>query len=185
MNYQSLSNEQLVEALKSGNHRAFEEIYDRFAEKLFALAYAQVGNKEEAEDIIHDLFEDLWKKQAESSIRNLATYLVVSVKYLTVAYIKSQMSLRKFQEYLIFNEIQQFNAVEDIVNFGDLQRAVDNAMKTLPEKTVEVFKMSRFERKSVRDIADNLQLSEKAVEYHITKSLRVLREHLHQHTQVG
>lgn len=185
MNYQSLSNEQLVEALKSGNHRAFEEIYDRFAEKLFSLAYTQVGSKEEAEDIIHDLFEDLWKKRAESTIRNLATYLVVSVKYLTVAYIKSQMSLRKFQEYLIFNEIQQFNMVEDIVNFGDLQRAVENAMKTLPEKTVEVFKMSRFERKSVRDIAENLQLSEKAVEYHITKSLRVLREHLHLHVQAG
>lgn len=185
MSYQSLSNEQLVEALNSGDHRAFEEIYDRYAEQLFALAYAQIGTKEEAEDLLHDLFEDLWKKRAVSTIHNLATYLVVSVKYLGIAYIKSQINLRKFQEYLIFNEIQQSNTVEEIVNFGDLQRAVDEAMKTLPEKTVEVFKMSRFEHKSIRDIAENLRLSEKAVEYHITKSLRVLKEHLLVHRQVG
>lgn len=185
MNHQSWSNEQLVEALKSGDQRAFKEIYDRFAEKLYALAYAQTGTREEAEDILHDLFEDLWKKRAEASIRNLATYLVVSIKYLTVAYIKSQLSLRKFQEHLIFSEIQQSNAVEDIVNYGDLQRAVEEAMKTLPEKTVEVFKQSRFELKSVRDIATSLQLSEKAVEYHITKSLRVLKEHLQMHRKAG
>jgi RNA polymerase sigma-70 factor (ECF subfamily) len=43
---------------------------------------------------------------------------------------------------------------------------------------VEVFKMSRFDKKSVREIAEHLQLSEKAVEYHITKSLKVLREQL-------
>jgi RNA polymerase sigma-70 factor (ECF subfamily) len=56
-------------------------------------------------------------------------------------------------------------------------------MKKLPEKTCEVFRMSRFENQSVKEIAVQLNLSEKAVEYHITKSLKLLRENLKAYQQ--
>lgn len=170
--------EKLVQRFQAGDLKAFEEIYDRYWLKLYNLAYAQIGTREEAEDLIHNLFENFWKKRNELVIRNLTTYLIASVKYLTVAYIKSQINLRKYQEYLIFQEIDRTTSTEDIINFADLQKAVEKAMQSLPEKTVEVFKMSRFENRSVREIAESLQLSEKAVEYHITKSLKVLKQHL-------
>ena len=178
MTYNTLDNEALVQHFQSGDTKAFEEIYDRYWSKLYTLAYTQIGTKEEAEDLIHNLFENLWKKRSELAIRNLTTYLIASVKYLSIAYIKSQINLRKYQEYLIFQEIQSATSTEDIINLTDLHKAVEDAMKKLPEKSVEVFKMSRFEKKSVREIAEYLNLSEKAVEYHITKSLKVLKEHL-------
>lgn len=179
MNIREFNNEQLVQKLQSDDKGAFEEIYNRFWLKLYILALNQTGNKEEAEDLIHNLFESLWKKRKDLNIRNLTTYLVVSVKYLSIAHIKSMINLRKYQEYLIFQEISSNTNTEDIINYTDLQNAVAIAMKTLPEKTVEVFKMSRYDKKSVKEIAAYLQLSEKAVEYHITKSLKVLREQLH------
>lgn len=179
MNYQNLSVEELVERFQDGEKGAFEEIYDRYWLKLYSLAFTQIGTKEEAEDLIHNLFESLWKKHNELIIRNLTTYLITSVKYMSMAYVKSQINLRKYQEYLIFQEIDRNNSTDDIIDYADLQKAVENAMKTLPEKTVEVFKMSRFDKKSVREIAEHLQLSEKAVEYHITKSLKVLRKELY------
>ena len=134
----------LVQHFQAGDLKAFEEIYDRYWLKLYNLAYAQIGTREEAEDLIHNLFESFWKKRNELVIRNLTTYLIASVKYLTVAYIKSQINLRKYQEYLIFQEIDRTTSTEDIINFADLQKAVEKAMQSLPEKTVEVFKMSRF-----------------------------------------
>ena len=79
---------------------------------------------------------------------------------------------------MIFNEIRQSYATDESVQFADLSKAVEEAMKKLPEKSVEVFKLSRFENQSVKEIARQLNLSEKAVEYHITKSLKVLKEHL-------
>ena len=102
----------------------------------------------------------------------------MSVKNLTINYIKSQITQRKYQEYLIFHEIQQSNTTDEIVRFDDLATAVEEAMKKLPEKTSEVFRMSRFENQSVKAIARQLNLSEKGVEYHITQSLKVLKEHL-------
>jgi RNA polymerase sigma-70 factor (family 1) len=177
--YKKLNDEDLVPLIEAGDKGAFEEIYDRYWLKLYLFAYNQIGKKEEAEDLIQNLFENLWKKRQESNIRNLSTYLKVSVKYLAVAHIKSMINLRKYQEYLIFQEIYATTSGEDIINYSDLQTAVENAMKKLPEKTVEVFKMSRYDRKSVKEIAAYLNLSEKAVEYHITKSLKVLKVELH------
>ncbi|WP_373551920.1 RNA polymerase sigma factor [Haliscomenobacter sp.] len=173
-----LEEEQLIRRFQAGDLKAFEKIYDQYWLKLYTLAYTHIGTKEEAEDLVHNLFENLWKKRKELNIRNLTTYLIASVKYLSVAYIKSKINLRKYQEYLIFQEIERSSTVEDIINFSDLQKAVEEAMKKLPEKTVEVFKMSRYEHKTVSEIAKHLNLSEKAVEYHITKSLKVLKERL-------
>lgn len=178
MKYQYLSDEQLVDFLKSDNSTAFEEIYNRYWYKLLGVAYHETGTREEAEELVQDLFETIWQKRHVSVIRHLSSYLVVSIKNLSINYIKSQITQRKFQEYLIYNEIRQSYSTDESVQFADLSKAVDEAMKKLPEKSVQVFKLSRFENQSVKAIATQLNLSEKAVEYHITKSLKVLKEQL-------
>ena len=172
------SDEELVGLLGEGNNQAFEEIYRRYWYRLFGVAYHETGTREEAEELVHDLFEQLWNRRQQLTIRHLSTYLVVSMKHLVVNYIKSQITHRKYQEYLIFSELQQSTTTEDVVHFADLSKAVEEAMKKLPEKSVEIFKLSRFENQSVREIARHMNLSEKAVEYHITKSLKLLKEQL-------
>lgn len=178
MKHRNLTDEQLVDFLKSDDQAAFEEIYNRYWYKLLGIAYHETGTREEAEELVQDLFERIWHKRQESIIRHLSAYLVVSIKYLATNYVKSQITQRKFQEYLIFNEIRQSYVTDESVQFADLSKAVEEAMKKLPEKSVEIFKMSRFENQSVKAIAQQLNLSEKAVEYHITKSLKVLKEQL-------
>lgn len=178
MQYQTLSDEQLVRLLTESKVAAFNTIYERYWKMLFAVAYNQIGTKEEAEDLVHNIFERLWHGRETLQINCLRAYLAVSVRHSAVKYMKSQITFRKFQEYLIFQEIQKNYATEDIVNYAELQRVVNEVLNKLPEKTVEVFRMSRFENKSVRDIAEHFSLSEKAVEYHITKSLKFIKEHL-------
>lgn len=172
------NDEQLIDGLRKGQVRAFETIYHRYWYKLYRVAYQQTGAHEETEELVQNLFEDLWRRRAELTIRHLSAYLIVSVKYLATNYLKSQITQRKFQEYLIMHEIRQSFSTDEQVQFTDLAKAVDDAMKKLPEKSGEVFRLSRFEGQSVRAIADRLNLSEKAVEYHITKSLKVLKEQL-------
>lgn len=173
-----LTDEQLVGFLKEDNKKAFEEIYNRYWYKLFSVAYHETGTREEAEELVHDLFEMLWKKRHEHTIRHLSSYLVASVKHLSTNYIKSQITRRRYLEYVILHDIRQSYSTEEVIQLGDLTKAVEEVMKKLPEKTYAVFRMSRFENQSVKSIAQQLSLSEKAVEYHITQSLRVLKEHL-------
>ena len=176
--YRRLPDDELIAYLTEGSQGAFEAIYDRYWFKLFGVAYHEIGTKEEAEEIIHDVFESLWSRRRELSVRNLGAYLVAAVKHRVTNYIKSCITQRKYQEYLILNEIQQSYAPDEMVYFADLSKAVEAVMKKLPERTCEVFRLSRFENLTVKEIASKLNISEKGVEYHITQSLKLLKEQL-------
>ena len=178
MNDQSLTDEQLVTMLGESKIKAFDAIYVRYWKLLYAVAYSQLGTKEEAEDIVQTVFERIWNNRQVQKINCLKAYLIVSVRHFAINYIKSQITYRKFQEYLIFQEIQKNFSTDDIVNYTELQRVVNEVLEKLPDKTVEVFRMSRYENKSVKEIATHLNLTEKAVEYHITKSLKFIKEQL-------
>ena len=174
----NLTDEQLVIQLMEGNKFAFGEIYDRYWYKLFCIAFHQTGTKEEAEELVHDLFESLWNRREQSNIRHLSSYLVISMKNLITNFIKSKITWRRYKEYVMLQKMHENSLTEDTAEFTDLSQALDNALKKLPEKTSKIFQLSRFENQSVKDIAKELNLSEKAVEYHITKSLKVLKDHL-------
>lgn len=176
--YQRLTDNNLLDLLVTGDKRAFEHIYNRYWQRLYGLAFQETGLKEDAEEIVHDVFESIWKRRGEVDIQNLAAYLVVSVKHRVHNYIKSSITQRKYQEYLIFHELRQNFATEEIIHFTDLSNAVDAVMRKMPEKTSEIFRLSRFENLSVKDIAKRLHITEKGVEYHITQSLKLLRDQL-------
>tara|TARA_R110002124_G_scaffold20459_1_gene80099 strand:+ start:266 stop:823 length:558 start_codon:yes stop_codon:yes gene_type:complete len=178
MNVKDLNDNALLELLVEGKKYAFEEIYRRYWKKLFVIAFNQTGIKEEAEELVQEVFLSLWNRRTVVSIRNLGMYLTISIKNQVYDFIKSQISYRKYQEYVFFHEIYQNRATEEVFNYVELTEAVERVLGLLPEKSADVFKRSRFENQSVREIANDLSLSEKAVEYHITKSLKFLKQNL-------
>jgi RNA polymerase sigma-70 factor (ECF subfamily) len=178
MSIENLSDEALLKLLRKGSKSAFRDIYDKYWYRLYCVAYNNLGSKEDAEELVQELFENIWRKNTEMNIQELGAYLFVAIKHRCNNYIKSQISFRKYQEYLIFQDIFHNQATEELVNFNDLKLVVEKALKNLPEKTSEIFKRSRFEQQSVKNIAEEFELSEKAVEYHITKSIKTLKEEL-------
>ncbi len=170
--------QELIEQLCLGNETAFETIYQRYWYRLYQIAYQNIGSKADSEQIVQDIFESLWVRRENVVIKNIGVYLTVAVKNRAINFIKSQITLRKYQEYLIFQEIHQSDSSENIVYFDDLLAAMEKALTQLPERTTEIFKKSRFENQSNKDIALEFNITEKAVEYHITKSLKFLKEHL-------
>lgn len=178
LNKKATDNHSLITFLYEGKKWAFEEIYNRYWKKLLFVAYNQIGVWEEAEELVQEVFLSIWKRHDQVQIQNLDLYLTLSVKNKVYDYIKSRISYRKYQEYLIFQEIKENRDTENIVNFQELTNALDKVLNQLPEKSAEVFRKSRFEDQSVKEIANQLNLTPKAVEYHITKSLKFLQENL-------
>jgi RNA polymerase sigma-70 factor (family 1) len=178
LNKKATDDQTLIAFLFEGKKWAFEEIYNRYGKKLLFIAYNQIGAWEEAEELVQEVFLSVWKRRGQIEIRNLNLYLSLAVKNKVYDYIKSQINYRKYQEYLIFQEISETRDTENIVNFKELTSAMEKVLSQLPEKSAEVFRQSRFEDKTVKEIAEQLNLSPKAVEYHITKSLKFLQENL-------
>lgn len=182
MQYESLSDIDLVDLLKNDDSVAFEIIYRRYWRSLFGFVFQQLGSKEDSEEVMHDLMLSLWQNREQSNIQNLKIYLFIAARNLTNKFIKSQINLRKYREYQILHEVFESSTTEEVININDLSATIDKVMKQMPEKTAMIFKMSKIDEMPVKKIALQMNLTEKAVEYHITKSLKALRTHLQNYT---
>ena len=101
-----------------------------------------------------------------------------AIKYGVINHYKSQIVHEKYVEYEkgILNESNP--STEQITAYRELSQVIEKGISLLPAKTQMVFKMSRIENRSIKEIAKDLNISEKAVEYHITQSLKIMRVHL-------
>jgi RNA polymerase sigma-70 factor (ECF subfamily) len=174
MSYNLLTDDMLVKLLKASDNEAFRVIYERFWKSLYTKAYIKLRSADLAEELTQSLFVSIWENRSVSNIDNLSFYLHAAIKYKIINYIQSRYAKQRAVESENFELISD-NATENTILLRDLHIAIEKAIQLLPSKTREVFKLSRFESFSVREIARQMDISEKAVEYHITQSLKLLR----------
>lgn len=178
MNYSLLTDDELIIFFKDGSERAFKEIYLRYWKEIFQVAYKKVSNKELAEELTQNLFTDLWRRRENINIISISCYLFGSLKYSIINHYKSQLVRNNYQNQLRKLDHQTVENTDYLVMLNELSEALNEGISKLPKKTGEVFKLSRMEHYSVKDISRELNISEKAVEYHITQSLKSMRFYL-------
>jgi RNA polymerase sigma-70 factor (ECF subfamily) len=177
-NSQSNREELLLKNLRKGSEEAFEQIFKAYWHPLYTIARSKVQSHEEAEEIIQSIFSTIWEKKETLLITNLSHYLQACVRNRVINHIRLKVTQEKYWEYYKNFIPQQKEITEDLVAFDNLSEAVEEAVSRLPEKSRQVFRLSRLEGRSKKEIAKLLQLSEKAIEYHLTKSIKELRVHL-------
>lgn len=178
MEYKLLTDEILTKLLKADDETAFKEIYNRHWKLLFNAAYYRLESKETAKELVQNLFLHVWEKRNSLSITNLQHYLQTAIKNRVINHIEATLVQKKYQQHFRETFSIQSSETEATVQYNELYLAFEKALQQLPQKTRDVFKMSRFEHLSVKDIASRMNISEKAVEYHITSSLKILRVNL-------
>lgn len=178
MEYASLGDDILVKLMSLGDKEAFGEIYSRYWRKLFQKAQRKVYSKEIVEELVQDLFVSLWEKRATQKIQTLEPYLFTALKYQIITHIKKQVLEEKFVAYTTTETDEEENSLEEHIAFADLSHSIEQAIGQLPEKTQHIFRLNRLEGKSTKEIVEILNIPERTVEYHISQSLRFMREHL-------
>ncbi|WP_316820912.1 RNA polymerase sigma-70 factor [Pedobacter gandavensis] len=178
MNLSILTDDELIVLFKHGSESAFKEIYSRYWKGVFQVAFKKVHHKELAEELSQNLFVALWNKRERVEISSISNYLFGSLKYSIINHYKSQLVRTKYQDHLKLQKIDQVDNTDYLLMLNELREALNEGIARLPKKTGEVFKLSRMEHYSVKDISRELNISEKAVEYHITQSLKSMRFHL-------
>lgn len=176
--YADLSDTELLAAFYADDRGSFTEIYQRYCYALFTLAYRKLKNREAAEELVQDLFENLWNRRGNHEIAQLKQYLFSALRYRIINYIKAQQVRAGYDLYCRLAGTQADTTTEDTLAYSELNTALFAGMRKLPAKTREIFQLSRLEQYSVAEISGRVNLSEKTVEYHITKSLKLLRGYL-------
>jgi RNA polymerase sigma-70 factor (family 1) len=168
----------LLNLLSQDNILAFKELYDRYWHKMYLTALKKTQSNEVAEELVQEIFAKIWERRQTLAIENIETYLFTALKYAVISHIRTLLKSRQNEN--IETHTDSLTTEMDALpqSTWDLQAALDQALRFLPDKTRLIFEMSRYDELPHREIASQLDISEKAVEYHITQALKLLRVQL-------
>lgn len=177
--YTHLSDDALVTLLKKGDQQAFAEIYKRYSGKLAGFAGAKLFNLEDARDILHDIFVKLWEGREQLHITsNLQTYLFTIVRHRIIDKIRKNVTREDYaaaiQSYAAFCD----SDVDKQVEYRELKQNIERSLDQLSPRIKEIYKLSREEGLSNREIAQKLNLSEQTVKNQLSAALKHLRQAL-------
>ncbi len=161
-----------------------EMLFRKYYKILRAYAYRLSGDRYIAEDIVQDVYYELWRKKEELTLEEtIKFYLFRSVYTRTLNYLNSkvytdeekieQSTEGRIQQIYIQSQLSD---QERFLMYKDLQKEINLAIESLPEQCKKVFILSRKHELKNKEIADRLGISVKTVEKHISKALSVLRQ---------
>lgn len=167
----------LLDRLAGGDEKALNEIYLHYWQDLFMCAYNVLRDKAACEDIVQDLFVQLWQKRNTIQINtSLRAYLYTAVRYNVFRQIRTgKVRSELFTEA---TERMSANTTDSIMAEKEMNRHVARVVAGLPDKCREVYKLSREEQLSHKEIASRLNISTKTVENQLTIALKRVRASL-------
>ena len=176
LNFQGMSDEELLLLLQGGDVRAFNEVYARYFPMLFRYAFNILREEEECSDAIQEIFVWIWENREKLEIGSIKGYLLASVKYRMARIIHTS---RRRAEILATNvEPDAFTLIDGDLEVKELKKAIHDFVGALPQRAREIFLLSREQHCSNKEIAARLGISEKTVENQITIALKRLRADL-------
>lgn len=178
--YKLYRDKQLIQLMQSGDERVLEEIYNRYWDKMLAVAFNRLGSLEEAEECVQDVLFKLWKLRKDFSLVkfDLTNYLSRSIRNQSFNILDQRHRERvKSESYIPVADINPLSPERQMI-LRDLQQQIDNSINSLPPQCKLVFRLSRNEGLSNKEIAEKLNLSENTIKSHLKKANRDIQGNL-------
>ncbi|GAA4470172.1 RNA polymerase sigma-70 factor [Nibrella saemangeumensis] len=179
--YRRYSDETILTLIaESDDEVAFTELYRRYFRVLFNYAFSKVDDRFAAQEIVQELFVSLWQQRHKHAIQACRTYLFSCIKNLIISHYRKEFTRTHHYNQWEIQHNPYMELADQLILTADLQDRYEKGLHLLSPKCKEVFLLSR-RGLSNREIADQLVISEKTVEQHITKALRILKDYLKEH----
>jgi len=180
----NLNEAEIVQKIKTGDQAVFESLYRVFYPRLAYFSRQYLTDAEAASNIAQDVFTELWERRKNlQDDTNIQAWLFTVTKNKSLKLISKEKSKNKHTNYLKarqldinYQSLTGFNTSNFV--FEELQQKIELALAKLSPPVRAVFEKSRFEDKKNREIADELNISQKTVEAHISKALKLFRAEL-------
>ena len=169
----------LIERLLESDQIAFELLFRFYYSGLVVFARQIVIDKEETDEIVQDFFVSLWKNRKKiKKNESLKNYFFVSIR--NRAYNTLKRNRIKENSLLEIKRLIEQNSIynPDLYIASELQEKIAEAIKNLPNRTGEIFRLSRIQGLTNDEIANELKLSKRTVETQISSAIKILRKEL-------
>lgn len=169
---------ELLNQLKNGDKNAFTSIYQSYAPALVGFVASKLSSREEARDIIHDIFTSLWDASEKLDVKTgtLQSFLFAAAHYRVIDHIRKHVTRKAYAEMLgqLSDMIIFENGEAEIVS-KDLHNNMEQAVEKLPLRVKQIYRLSRDRHLAIREIAFKLGLSEQTVKNQLSTALHHLR----------
>jgi RNA polymerase sigma-70 factor (ECF subfamily) len=168
-----------VTSLKEGDFNAFDALFAKYAKSLFAFALSITKNRFAAEEITQLVFVKIWENKDQISDHYSFKSFLFSVAYHeTISWIRMEKSQKIRITNFGLNYSDESLETEQCVEFTDMEQVANGFIEAMPEKRKIIFKLSREQGLTNKEIAEKLNISVKTVENQMTSALKYLREKL-------
>jgi RNA polymerase sigma-70 factor (family 1) len=177
--YQTSTDEELIVLLKAGNDDAFSEIYQRYSKLLYLYAFKKLQNKEEAKDVVQDVFIRLFKNRNELELKTtLSGYLYKSVLNKVFDIFKHQDIIRKYVENgYHFIEVDS-QETDYLICEKEIASLIEQEIALMPPRMKEIYELKRKHFLTTKEISQRLELSEHTVSTQLKRAMKHLRHKL-------
>ena len=158
---------------------AFAELYNRYWKKLLVVAIHRLGSMDEAEEVVQEVFYNLWKRRTSLQlVASPATYLATAVKYEVINRLAKVQRKAEYKKHTEHHSQSFANPTQEWMRSKEVQIIIAATVKALPEKCRIVYQLSREQGYTQNQIADKLNISGKTVEAHLARAMKSLRTNL-------
>ena len=163
--------------LSEGSYEAFDTLYMRYSPIVEQFALSLLKRKEEADDITQNIFLKIWENRSSmSGVHSFRAYLFKMVRNAVYDTFSRRKPTSGLQDSMELGDILRSEDMEGKISAKDLNMLMDMAVENMPEQRRRVFRMSRRDGLSHKEISMQLGISTKTVEYHMSKALAELRK---------
>lgn len=173
---ETYSDEELLDLMRLGEQSAFSSLYHRYWATMFNNAYKRLKNRDLSQDVVQNVFADLWERRAVVEIANLPAYLHTAVRFQVL----KQLALDESRIAMIDvfeSELTSNQRTDDDLRENQIKELLRIWIAALPEKRREIFLQHYFHGKTTEQIAIELNISQKTVQNQLTTATSIIKNH--------
>lgn len=171
--------EDWVEALQKNDVKAFENLFEHFAKRLYYFAFGYLKCKEDAEEIVQDVFCKIWtnRNSLNPELSFKAYIFKIAYRRINELLVKAVQD-KSFRHEIISTSLDFDNNLDERTDYHSLLELVDRTVSGLPPRQKEIFIKRKKEGLPVKEIALLLNISSKTVENHLNEAFKTIKKEL-------
>lgn len=171
--------EEIIHRLKNDDKSAVDELFNYYYSRLYYFSKSILKIENEIDDILQEVFVKIWlNRQKIGNAETFNAYIYTITKNEVLNLIRTNLRDQSFRDELFLRSVAQEYHTQNQVEFDEVKTGIDKIVASLPPKRHQVFILSRTEGLSNREIAQQLNISEKTVEDHITHAIKYIKNSL-------
>ena len=169
----------LVLQLKEGNENAFTALYQTYWAKVYNFSRLYLTSSAEVEEVVQDVFVKVWEARIFiKENENFKGFLFIITRNIIFNQFRKSFNENAYKLAILKSSSETYG-IEEEMEASDLQSYINKLIEELPPRQREVFQMSRDQHLSYKEIAQQLDITEKTVERHINEALKFLRKNVY------